>query len=156
MGLTDLMAAVVAVLALALSVAAFLYSRRATWASERAAAAAEQSAAAADRSAAVAEREEGRRLKEVEERAVRWRPEPLGNAAVMLRNVGDGTAYDVRVEAREGDQIVGGAQVNGATVPGGEGVRVPASTAGLGRHKQLDVHWRTSQESSVQSRTVDL
>lgn len=156
MDLTNWIASVVAVLALATSLAAFLYSRRATLASERSATAAEQSALAADRSAAVAEREERRQMRDADERAVRWRVEQLGSASVMLRNSGEGTAYDVIVEVREGAQIVGGAQVNGATVFSGEGVRVPASTAGMGRHKQLDVHWRTSVEAPVQTRTVDL
>ncbi len=146
----------VALLALVLSGGAIYYSRRATKASERSARASELSADAASRSAGVAEREEQRRGREAEERAVRWHPEAISTAMVRLRNTGEGTAFDVRVEIREGNQIVGGPGVNGATVPSGDSVRVPASSAGLARHRQFDVHWRTSPEGPVQSRTVDV
>jgi hypothetical protein len=155
---TDIDAAsfLVALLALALSGGAIYYSRRATKASERSAKASECSAEAASRSAGVAEREEQRQAREAEERAVRWKPEAVGTATVRFVNIGDGTAYDVAVEVREGNAIVGGRQVNGATVHSGDSVRVPASTAGLGTHRQFDVHWRTSPEGPVQTRTIDI
>ncbi len=149
MDLTEWIVAVAALLALIVSFAAFLYSRRATLA-------AEESAAAARRAAAVAERQEQRDLEDAERRAVRWRPERLGTASVKLWNDGDGTAHDVRVEVSEGAQIVGGPQVYGVTVHSGEGVRVPASTAGYGVHRELLVHWRTSPSGPEESRTLEL
>jgi hypothetical protein len=148
-GMLEWIIAVAAVLALIVSGAAFFYSRRATLA-------AEEAAAAAGRAAGVAERQEQRDLEDAHRRAVRWRPERLGSATIKLWNDGEGTAYDVRVEVSEGAQIIGGPQVNGTTINSGEGVRVPASTAGYGHHREFLVHWRASPGSPEESRTLEL
>jgi hypothetical protein len=94
----EVIAAVAAVAALLVSVAAFLYSRRSTLAAERSATEAKRSADAAERSVDVAEREEERARAEADERAVRWDYKRTGQAEATLTNVGEGTAFDVRVE----------------------------------------------------------
>lgn len=155
MQVTDWIAAVVAVLALAISIAAFIYSRRATMASER--------------QAAVAERQERRALEEAAERAVRWRfmPQPRvifsdtpargsGGDVLSITNEGDGTAYDVRVELRDGDQVIGGPLVNGELVHRGEWVGMPSATAGYGPNEQFLVYWRTAPDGPERSQRFDL
>src|SRR4051812_25906897 len=103
------------VFAVVISVFALVYSRRATISSER--------------STAVSERQEQRQLDEAAERAVRWRflPQPVvvfagepkrdtSHDVISMANEGEGAAYDVRVDLYEGDTLVGGPLVNGATI----------------------------------------
>jgi hypothetical protein len=91
MALTDWIVAVLAALALLVSTAAFYYSRRAARAAHRAEAAAQRSASF------VASVQTARRKME-EAHAIRWKLTRQGAGTNDLVNIGDKTAYDVRVE----------------------------------------------------------
>jgi hypothetical protein len=99
MAVTSWIIAVVAVLALLASTAALLYSRRAAQAARRCEAAARRAA----NFAAVVQRAQ---LELVAAHANRWKLARRGAATNDLVNIGDTTAYDVRVEVPPGMNIV--------------------------------------------------
>ena len=100
MAVTDWIIAGVAVLALLVSTAALVHSRRAALIARRSEARAEQAVAFA----AVVQ---GAQLKLAEAPPMRWRLTRHGAATNDLVNIGDRTAYDVRVEVPAGLDVVG-------------------------------------------------
>jgi hypothetical protein len=99
MAVTDWIIAVVAVLALLVSTAALVHSRRAALIARRSQTQARQAAAFA----AVVQTAQ---LRLAEARPDRWRLTRHGAATNDLVNIGDKTAYDVRVEVPAGWDVV--------------------------------------------------
>jgi hypothetical protein len=97
--MTDWIIAVVAALALLVSTAALVHSRRATLIARRSEAQARQAAAFA----AVVQ---GAQLRLAQAPPIRWRLTRHGAATNDLVNIGDKTAYDVRVEVPAGWDVV--------------------------------------------------
>lgn len=99
MVLTDWIIAVVAALALLVSTAALVYSRRAALIARR-------SEARAGQAAAFAAVVQGAQLRLAQAPPIRWRLTRHGAATNDLVNIGDTTAYDVRVEVPPGLDVV--------------------------------------------------
>jgi hypothetical protein len=124
-----------AVLALILSTAAVFYSRRAAQAAHR-------SEIAARCSAEFAGGEQRARRQIAEDHAIRWRLTRQGAATNDLVNIGDKTAYDVRVEVPAGMDIVG-LPTERAQIPSGDTI-----TLGVARSRMasqggtIRVRWR--------------
>jgi hypothetical protein len=100
MAVTDWIIAVVAALALLVSTAALVISRRAALTARR-------SVAEAREAAAFAAVVQGAQLRLAQAPPIRWRLTRHGAATNDLVNIGDKTAYDVRVEVPAGMNIVG-------------------------------------------------
>jgi hypothetical protein len=136
MTLTDRFIVGTAVLALLVSAAAVVYSRRAARAAFR-------SEAAAHRAAELSAGEQWARRQIAQDHAIRWRLMRQGAATNDLVNIGDRTAYDVRVEVPAGMDVVGlptaRAQVSsGGTVTLG----VSRSRMAACQDGAIRVHWR--------------
>ena len=135
MAMTDWIIAVVAALALLVATAAFVDSRRAALIARRSEAQARQAAAFA----AVVQ---GAQLRLAEAPPIRWRLTRHGAATNDLVNIGDTTAYDVRVEVPAGLDVVGLPTERGE-VPSGDAI-----TLGVARSRVasdggvIRVFWR--------------
>jgi hypothetical protein len=99
MAVTDWIIAVVAALALLVSTAALVISRRAALTARR-------SEAEARDAAAFAAVVQGAQLRLAQAPPIRWRLTRHGAATNDLVNIGDKTAYDVRVEVPAGMSVV--------------------------------------------------
>ena len=140
MTVTDWIVVVSAVLALALSTAALLYCRRAVGIARR-------SEVAAQRYADFAAGEQSARRRIVRDHAIRWTLTRNGAATNDLVNIGDKTAYDVRVEVPAGMDILG-LPTERLEVPSGGTI-----TLGVARSKQathsglIRVFWRDAPDA---------
>jgi hypothetical protein len=135
MTLTDWILAGVAALALLVSIAAVVLSRRAVQAAHRA-----EAAAHGSREAAAGELWARRKL--AQEHAIRWTLTRHGAATNELVNIGDKTAYDVRVEVPEGMDVLG-LPTEYVQVLSGESVTLGVARSRLGsRDALIRVRWR--------------
>jgi hypothetical protein len=144
MAQTDWIVAGVAILALLVSTTALFYSRRAAQAASR-------SEVAARRSAECAAGEQIARRKAAKEHAIRWTLTRHGAATNDLVNIGDHTAYDVRVEVPAGMDILG-LPTQRAQMPSGD-----TFTVGVARSKiasnggvMIRVLWRDAPDGPDQ------
>jgi hypothetical protein len=140
MAMTDWIVAVLAVLALLVSTAALIYSRRAALAAGR-------SQAAAQRSADFAAGEQRARRKMAEDHAIRWKLTRRGAATNELVNIGDKTAYDVRVEVPAGVDLLG-LPTERAQIPSGATITLGVSRSRMASHGgHIRVLWRDAPDA---------
>jgi hypothetical protein len=140
MTLTDQIVVGAAVLAILVSAAAVFYSRRALQVARRA-------EIAAQRHAEFAAGEQQARRQMAKEHAIRWTLTRNGAATNDLVNIGDRTAYDVRVEVPAGMDTLG-LPTESAEIPSGGTI-----TVGVARSRQasqggiIRVRWREAPDA---------
>jgi hypothetical protein len=137
---TDWIVVTVAVLALLVAAAAFFYSRRAALAAER-------SEAAARLSADYVAGEQRARRKQAENHAIRWQLIRHGAATNDLVNIGEKTAYDVRVEVPAGMDLLG-LPTDRAEVPSGDTITLGVARSRMGSlGGTIRVLWRDAPDA---------
>ena len=135
MTLTDQIVVGAAVLALLMSSAAVFYSRGALQVARR-------SEIAAQRHAEFAAGEQQARRQMAKEHAIRWTLTRNGAATNDLVNIGEQTAYDVRVEVPDGMNILG-LPTERAQVPSGDTITLGVARSRLGSDGAvIRVTWR--------------